>query len=838
MRFTLKDYQVTATNDLVKVLRRDSNERAQDPEEFYSVALSAPTGAGKTVVASAVIETLFDGAGSFPEDPQAVVLWVTDDPALNQQTRRNMLQASTGLTPGRLVTIDAGFDQETFEPHHVYFLNIQKLARTNALARSNSTGGGEARTFSLWQTLANTIQANGAHLYVVIDEAHRGTHSDGDRNTIVSRIINGQAGLNPPAPIVWGISATPERFVRAIKRWESVVPRNSREVNVPIDAVRSSGLLKDKIVLDNPAGSQHGGDTTLVRAAVAQTLLFEETWSAYTSTQGEPAVSPALVVQVHNTPSEAEMTELLGAIFEEWPGLHDGNVVNTFGEHTALSINGHTIKYMAPQDIQDDDEVRVILCKDAISTGWDCPRAEVLVSLRKAADYTWIAQLIGRMVRTPLARRVPSDQTLNDVHCYLPGFNRKQVQDIVTRFATGENDEPPVDIVIDPVRVWRNETVPVEVFDLLEALPSYVVPGRPYRTQVSRLHTLATLLSGDHIVEDAIAQVRIQLVGVLDTQRQRLDNDGSFQKALSRVRSLRVERTYALLAAESIEDLPTEASYEMDLDDNNVNDLYKIARRKLPEGIAQAYWDTTLNRQAEDEYDPTEAKAVVAALALHPEVVDAVEGAAEQLVRAWLKQHQRSISALADARRVAYEPVKREARSAELTDLVAPGSQIVTDVKSHWERHLLATEAGTYPCELRGWEEDVLRKELTDTDLVAWYRNPTSGPNAVRIPYQGEQRDRAMYPDFVLFHNTDNGLRPSIVDPHGYHLADAAAKLRGLCAYAAKHGETYARIDAVAKVGDHLMALDLKSDAVRQFVLDEAEDGVQELFTMRGGQYA
>jgi len=835
VRFALKDYQVTATNDLVKVLRRDTNERIQDDGEFYSVALSAPTGAGKTVIASAVIETLFDGAGSFPEDPDAVVLWVTDDPALNQQTRRNMLQASTGLTPGRLVTIDAGFDQESFEPHHVYFLNIQKLARTNPLARSNSTGGREGREYSLWQTLANTIRDNGAHLYVVIDEAHRGTKSDGDRSTIISRIINGQSGLNPPAPIVWGISATPERFVRAIKRWE--VQRTSREVSVPIEAVRSSGLLKDKIVLDNPAGT-HAGDTTLVRAAVAQTLIFEETWNSYTAEQGEPSVTPALVVQVHNTPSDADLAELLAAIFGEWPGLQDANVVNTFGEHTALNINGHTVKYMAPQEIQDDPDVRVILCKDAISTGWDCPRAEVLVSLRKAADYTWITQLIGRMVRTPLARRAPSVGTLNDVHCYLPGFNRKQVQDIVTRFKSGENDEPPVDIVVDPVRVWRNEQLAAEIFDLLEGLPSYVVPGRPYRTQVARLHTLATLLAGDHIVEDALAQVRKHLVNVLDGRRQQLEHDGAFDRALSRVRSLRVERSYALLAAESIEALPSEASYEMDLDDNNVDDLYKLARRKLPEGIAQAYWDTTLNRQDPDDYDPTEAKAVVAALALHPDVVEAVEAAAEQQVQAWLRQHQRSITGLPDARRVAYEPVKREARDAELTDLIAPGSQVVSDASTRWPRHLLATESGNYPCSLRGWEEDVLRRELRDTDLVAWYRNPTSGPNALRVPWQGEQRDRAMYPDFVFFHNTDGGLRPSIVDPHGYHLADAAAKLRGLAMYAERHGGAYSRIDAVAKIGGRLLALDLKSETVRDFVAAEAEDGVQELFERRGGNYS
>jgi type III restriction enzyme len=139
---------------------------------------------------------------------------------------------------------------------------------------------------------------------------------------------------------------------------------------------------------------------------------------------------------------------------------------------------------------------------------------------------------------------------------------------------------------------------------------------------------------------------------------------------------------------------------------------------------------------------------------------------------------------------------------------------------------------------LRGWEEDVLRRELRDSDLVAWYRNPTSGPNALRIPWQGEQRDRAMSPDFVFFHNTDSGLLPSIVDPHGFHLADAAAKLRGLASYAERHGDAYNRVDAVAKLGDRLLALDLKSEVIRGFVTDEAEDGVQDLFERRGGDYS
>ena len=104
-----------------------------------------------------------------------------------------MNQASSTLGPSRLRTIDAAFDQETFDPRRVYFLNIQKLARSNPLARSNTND----RKYSLWQTIGNTIRSNGSHFYVVIDEAHRGMKSESDRATIVSRIINGQK-TEPP----------------------------------------------------------------------------------------------------------------------------------------------------------------------------------------------------------------------------------------------------------------------------------------------------------------------------------------------------------------------------------------------------------------------------------------------------------------------------------------------------------------------------------------------------------------------------------------------------------------------------------------------------------------
>lgn len=69
-----------------------------------------------------------------------------------------------------------------------------------------------------------------------------------------------------------------------------------------------------------------------------------------------------------------------------------------------------------------------------------CPRAEVIFSQRRRSDSTYIAQLVGRMVRSPLARRIDADDLLNSVACYLPQFNPKATQEVVD-FLTGKTDE-------------------------------------------------------------------------------------------------------------------------------------------------------------------------------------------------------------------------------------------------------------------------------------------------------------------------------------------------------------------------------------------------------------
>ena len=116
MRYTLKDYQNDAVADVLARLSRARADwnRLEEPVAF---SLTATTGAGKTVMAAAVIEALFNGNPdhNFDSDPGAVVLWFTDDPSLNEQTRFRLMDASDRLGHSRLVVIENTFNQEKLE---------------------------------------------------------------------------------------------------------------------------------------------------------------------------------------------------------------------------------------------------------------------------------------------------------------------------------------------------------------------------------------------------------------------------------------------------------------------------------------------------------------------------------------------------------------------------------------------------------------------------------------------------------------------------------------------------------------------------------------------------
>src|ERR1044072_2012753 len=138
MRYELIDYQRKAAKQIVDRFRlgRDLWKASKMSSSF---ALSAITGAGKTVIAAAVVEALIHGSSELDAYKEnAAFLWITDDPALNRQTRHKMLDASDLLVPGNLIVIDDGFQEEALASKRCYFLNTQKLSKSSRLAQSGT----------------------------------------------------------------------------------------------------------------------------------------------------------------------------------------------------------------------------------------------------------------------------------------------------------------------------------------------------------------------------------------------------------------------------------------------------------------------------------------------------------------------------------------------------------------------------------------------------------------------------------------------------------------------------------------------------------------------------
>ena len=88
----------------------------------------------------------------------------------------------------------------------------------------------------------------------------------------------------------------------------------------------------------------------------------------------------------------------------------------------------------------------MVFFNEIMSTGWDCPRAETMMSFRHATDATYIAQLLGRMIRTPMQMHIEVDEILNDVHLFLPYFNEVTVEKVVEELQNSEGGEIPTDI--------------------------------------------------------------------------------------------------------------------------------------------------------------------------------------------------------------------------------------------------------------------------------------------------------------------------------------------------------------------------------------------------------
>lgn len=840
MKFTLKDYQADAVRDALSNLKK-ARKRWHEDADKHAFSLTAVTGAGKTVMAAAAFEALFHGDDEydFDADPGAVVIWFSDDPALNEQTRFRLMEASDRIRHTDMEVVEHPFSRSKFEAKKIYFLNTQKLGKNSLLVRGFegeedliTETRPDAQAFTIWDTIRNTIEDPDLTLYLVLDEAHRGMGNpskaaESAKSTIVQRLINGVSGV-PGIPVVWGISATVERFKKAMEGAQKRI--TLPDVVVDSTKVQESGLIKDTIILDIP--DEVGDfDTVLVRRATDKLKTSTEAWAEYAKQQGEAhTVLPLMVLQVPNTPDPNDIGRALDTIYQQWPDLPGGSVAHVFGEHTTQQFGNRNVPYISPERVQESTWVRVLIAKDAISTGWDCPRAEVMVSFRAAVDRTHITQLLGRMVRSPLARRIPGDDRLNSVDCLLPKFDAKTVNAVVDALMKGDDTQsaPSGRVLVNPVEMKPNPAASQAVWDKFEALPSQTRPQRGAKP-AKRLTALAHELASDDIMPGAGKLAHAEMHKALDAAQEK------YKAQIEQKRCAVVTVDGKTVVADLKGKTKTFDEFLEAADMAVIDDAYRRAARIFSPDISRTYVDALAYRVADpedaDEFEEAlvEGRVSVAALGLVTEVQPYFDAEADKLAKAWLEKYGALIKGLTHDRQESYRQIREMSTEPQDVDLVKPEARFeptkarekdIETALPTYKSHLLCDEQGDYPAapELNSWEVKVVETEMKRKGFSFWYRNPQQpGQSSLGIAYLSGEQYGIVRPDFIFFATQADGtIVADIVDPHSLHLADALPKLQGLALYAKTHAKPYRRIESVAEALGKLRVLDLTNEDVRK----------------------
>ncbi|MGV0396845.1 DEAD/DEAH box helicase family protein [Corynebacterium suicordis] len=843
MKYTLMPYQETASDEIMNRLDEAATVRSIGQQSVF--ALSAPTGAGKTVIATSVFERLLLPSDDRTPDEKAVILWLSDNPDLNRQSRYRIESASSDLA-SRTIEIDNSFNLPTFEQGCIYFLNTQKIGKGTKLTGSGSSESQDSLfarpdgvQVTIWDTLRNTINSDEHNLYLVVDEAHRGaSKQQKEKTTILRRLIEGHTPVGhteqvPPVPVVMGISATPNAFKTMIVSM-SGARMSLHDVVVPVDDVQDSGLIKDIVELRIPGEDGKSFDGVFVREAAKILSDTTQRWSQYHAEQGNEGekVVPLMVVQMKDKATPEDMYQAIAAIRQGWPQISPNAFAHVFGEHADIQAGDTHVPYVEPQSVQDRTDISILFAKTAISTGWDCPRAEVMVSYRAAKDKAHITQVIGRMVRSPLARRIEGNDQLNSVLCILPMFDKKAATEVVQHINRddGVDTKPPIEAVIDPETL-----LPVDddaLWQSFVSLPRVVAPKRSDKP-ISMLLNLGIELERDKLLEDGKRRAENELVAIVNGQLSRHASEVSTQREdILTVETQRLVFNYGDRGLSN-----SDGGHHLFADQRVIEEAYRNAYPTFSRALADLWVNDYVKRHASDDgLDEDEvlddARLQLAALGAIDDVKDAVSAEADKAAGAWLDNARADIATLDDSRQSAYRTLREmaiEPTSEQLMKpvnrMVAPGVLDKDDNVVGYPRldgHVLVGLDGLAPMKLNEWEAHVVSTEQARSGAVGWYRNPSrAGAESVTAVFFDDVSKawRNMQPDFVFFREVGGVVRPSIVDPHGHHLGDALDKLKALAAYAQEHGDKFVRIESLS--GDDVASLkvvDVKEEKVRHVI--------------------
>lgn len=339
-----------------------------------TLIFKAPTGSGKTVMASQMLADLTEELQSRGDSPyqQVAFIWIAPN-KLHQQSyfkMKNYFTETRLLKPVMYDEIDQS--EGTIKAGEILFVNWESINKEkNVMVRDSEQNA------SLYEITRRTQEEAGLPIVVVIDEEHLFWSKSADKSAKVLQRINPKVEIR--------ISATPKT-------------NSDHKVTVSREEVVREEMIKKQVVL-NPDITKGYNDENELNIHLIECALKKRQQLAEAYKQEGTNINPLLLIQLPNDTSESMTSEDLAIADQVKTYLKAIKDITTENKKLAIWLSGEKENLDGLE--QADNMTEVLLFKQAIALGWDCPRAAVLLIFRKMQSNEFTIQTVGRILRMP-----------------------------------------------------------------------------------------------------------------------------------------------------------------------------------------------------------------------------------------------------------------------------------------------------------------------------------------------------------------------------------------------------------------------------------------------------
>ena len=367
MIYTLKNYQRDAVDELKGYI--ELGFRSKNRKE---VVFKAPTGSGKTFMAASLFEELAGEHG----DINFCILWACPGKGELHKQSHDAVKTYLGGNPVCSLLEEDFFGSRKFiKNKEIVFINWEKLIQKDKGTGSWANNLMKEQEGMNFIDVINQTKKNGTKVVLVVDESHVGSSA----KTRIQEFINTIIIPN----ILLEMSATPLN--------------DHIDVEVNPEDVIKEGMIKEDVIVNEGIKK----DDKSLAEKDSELLILEKGFEKREEIVKKYAelninVNPLVLIQIPNV-DEGEAKKLVIKDFLRDKGITEAN------GRLKLWCDNHD-PFDKKEIRKNNDITEYLIFKTAVATGWDCPRAHILVKFREGKSETFETQTIGRILRTAEAK--------------------------------------------------------------------------------------------------------------------------------------------------------------------------------------------------------------------------------------------------------------------------------------------------------------------------------------------------------------------------------------------------------------------------------------------------